>query len=127
MPSCVTMERQQRQQYGLDCLGSEYRRGKRCYPSPKRPHQLQRPASCLFNVHRGYFPGVKMLKREVNHSPPPLPGLRKSGTVSLHPLCASIAWTEKKTLPFTNVTNTQCARLRQHGTNIRHESNRAAN
>lgn len=61
--------------------------------SQKRPHELWGPPSYVLNGHRGPFPRVKRLRREVEHSPPLMTMLRKRGAMPLPPLYASKART----------------------------------
>jgi hypothetical protein len=45
-------------------------RGKKFITSPARPERPWSPPSPTPNTYRNYFPGIKRLGREVNHSPP---------------------------------------------------------
>jgi hypothetical protein len=62
------------------------------FASPKGPYWLWKPLRLLFNGYWSYFPAVKQLGFEVNHSPPSSVEV-KNGAVPLFPntpLCCGL-------------------------------------
>jgi Ca2+/Na+ antiporter len=62
----------------------ESRQGQIVFSSPKRPDQLWRPSSLLFNCYRCSSPGIR---REVDHSPPSNDEVRNEWSYTSTPLC----------------------------------------
>jgi hypothetical protein len=62
------------------------------------------PQSLLHNEYRVSFPGVKRLKRGVNHPPHLAPRLYTGTVITLPPFCAFLAY-YRVTFTFTQVRN----------------------
>jgi len=60
---------------------------------PKRTSRLRSPSSLIFNGCRGYFPRVKRLGREVDHSVPLNGEVKNEWHYTSTPLYAVLLWT----------------------------------
>jgi hypothetical protein len=60
---------------------------------PKRPSRLRSPPSFIFNGYRGYFPRVKRLGREVDHSVPLNVEVKNEWRYTSTPIYAVLPWT----------------------------------